>query len=209
MITLDRDLCFLDTETLGLDPAAPIWEFAAIRLNRDGTRDELHCQILHQSGHWLDTLPERFADDYRARFGMQAAIPPAMAAREIQAITDGTIIAGSNPAFDTERLTRLLARCARTPTWYFHSLDIPSMALGNLVLQARLIPGGPTKPGVFRSIDLSRGVCVDPDDYARHTAMGDVEWCLAQWRVMTGAEDFSPIITGLDQDDYPIGEVRG
>lgn len=187
MITLDRDLCFLDCETLGLDPAAPIWEFAAIRLNRDGTRDELHCQILHQQDHWLDTLPEQFADDYRARFDIQAAIPPAMAAKEIQRITDGAIIAGSNPTFDIERLTRLLERCARTPTWHYHPLDIPSMALGYLARMIYCVRTLADSPVSVRwsSDELSRRIGVNPGDFARHTAMGDVEWCLAQWQAMT------------------------
>lgn len=187
MITLDRDICFCDVETLGLDPAAPIWEFAAIRLNRDGTRDELHCQILHQPGHWPDTLPAQFADDYRARFDIQAAISSGMAAREIQRITDGAIIAGSNPAFDMERLTRLLERCARTPTWHYHPLDIPSMALGHLtrsILGVRELADGPLRVR-WSSDELSRRIGVNPGDFARHTAMGDVEWCLAQWQAMT------------------------
>lgn len=182
-VTLDRDLCFLDCETLGIDPAAPVWEFAAIRVNRDGTRDELHCQILHQPGHWLDTLPEQFAADYRARFDLQKAAPPAMATREIQAITDGAIIAGSNPAFDMERLTRLLARCARTPTWHYHPLDIPSMVVGwasSFDVDAHL---------TWKSDKLSAVAGVSPDDYDRHTAMGDVQWCLAQWEAMTADDD--------------------
>ena len=180
MITLDHDLCFLDCETLGLDPAAPIWEFAAIRVNRDGTRDELHCQILHQQGQWLDTLPEQFAQDYRARFDIQSAISSGMAAREIQAITDGTIIAGSNPAFDTERLTRLLARFDLTPGWHFHPLDIPSMVVGWMAA-----PDDVNLP--WKSDALSELTGILPQNYQRHTALGDVQWCLAQWEAMTGA----------------------
>ena len=34
VITLDRDIVILDTETLGLDSRAPIWEFAATRLRQ-------------------------------------------------------------------------------------------------------------------------------------------------------------------------------
>ncbi|HOW94058.1 MAG TPA: hypothetical protein PLF91_06170 [Mycolicibacterium fallax] len=205
MITLDRDLCFLDTETLGLDPAAPIWEFAAIRVNRDGTltREQLHFQILHKPGNWPEALPDRFADDYRARFDMQAAIPPAMAAREIQRITDGAIIAGSNPSFDTQRLTALLARFDLIPGWHFHPLDIPSMVVG--WVSALDCDGHLT----WKSDNLSALTGVPPGNYSRHTALGDVQWCLAQWQAMAAAEDVSPIITGLDQDDYPLGQVRG
>lgn len=179
MITLDRDLCFLDCETLGLDAAAPIWEFAAIRINRGGTRSELHCQLLHKAGNWLESLPDRFAADYRARFDIQAAVPPAAAAREIQRITDGAIIAGSNPAFDTERLTLLLARFNLIPGWHFHPLDIPSMVVGWV---ASLEFGASLE---WKSDALSSVAGVPSSDYPRHTAMGDVQWCLAQWRAMT------------------------
>jgi len=187
MITLDRDLCFLDTETLGLDPDAPIWEFAAIRVNRDGTRDELHFQILHQPGNWLESLPEQFADDYRARFDIQAAIPPALAAKAIAKFTAGAIVLGANPGFDIERLTALLARHKRTPEWHYHPLDIGSMAVGYLartLLAVRELVDGPV-PVWWSSDDLSRRIGVNPDDFARHTALGDVEWCLAQWQAMT------------------------
>ena len=130
MISFDRDLVFVDVETLGLDREAPIWEFAAIRLGPGDTepsQSPVVLQILHQPDHWLDTLPEAFAADYRARHYIQIAIPRAQAAREIHAITDGAIIAGSNPSFDTERLGMLLAAHGITPGWHYHPLDIPSM----------------------------------------------------------------------------------
>lgn len=180
MITLNHDLCFCDVETLGLDPAAPIWEFAAIRLNRDGTTVCNEFQILHQQGRWLDTLPEQFAEDYRTRFDLQAAVPAAMAANHIQRITDGAIIAGSNPSFDMERLTRLLERFNLTPGWHFHGLDIPSMVVGWMAseeIDTHL---------VWKSDDLSEQTGVLPTNYERHTALGDAEWCHAQWQAMTG-----------------------
>lgn len=186
MITLDRDIVILDCETLGLDRHAPIWEVAAIRL-RDGQQvEQLHCQILHQQAGWLDTLPERFANDYRARFDAQAALPSMQAAKLIQAITADAIVAGSNPSFDTERLTLLLESRGLQPGWHYHPLDIPSMVVGYAARVRTLNP----MPHQFRwkSDQLAEHVGVDSADYPRHTAMGDVQWCLAQWQAMTGQQ---------------------
>lgn len=188
MIILDRDLCFIDCETLGLDIEAPIWEVAAIRLRADGTRDEYQCQILHHSGNWLDTLPAQFADDYRRRFDLQLAVPGAQAAREIHAFTDGAIIAGSNPSFDMERLALIMQRyCGLTPGWHYHPLDIPSMVVGceaGMGLDLSKPPGNTELE--WNSSRLSSRVGVNPDSFARHTAMGDVLWTLAQWNAMNG-----------------------
>lgn len=186
MIILDRDLCFIDCETLGLDIEAPIWEVAAIRLRADGTRDEYQCQILHHSGNWLDTLPAQFADDYRARFDIQAAIPGRQAAREIRDFTDGAIIAGSNPSFDMERLALLMQQyVGLTPGWHYHPLDIPSMVVGVEAILAMQC-GAEFTELLWHSSRLGSRVGVNPDSFARHTAMGDVLWTLAQWNAMNG-----------------------
>ncbi|MGC7247264.1 hypothetical protein [Mycobacteroides abscessus] len=36
------DIVFMDTETLGLDPLAPVWEFAAIRRYENGIEAKYH-----------------------------------------------------------------------------------------------------------------------------------------------------------------------
>jgi DNA polymerase III epsilon subunit-like protein len=193
MITFDRDICFVDVETLGLEREAPIWEFAAVRLRTDPSLPEfapVSFQILHDEGSWLEGLPQQFADDYRARFDLQAALPPREAAREIVAITDGAVIAGSNPSFDMERLDLLMSRFDLTPEWHYHPLDIPSMAAGQVarsVVAASAELGDEVRLGlVWRSNDLSRRLGIDPDQFDRHTALGDVKWCLAQWHAMNG-----------------------
>lgn len=195
MISFDRDLVFVDVETLGLDREAPIWEFAAIRLGPGDTepsQSPVVLQILHQPDHWLDTLPEAFAADYRARHDIQIAIPRAQAARIIHAATDGAIIAGSNPSFDTERLGLLLTAHGITPGWHYHPLDIPSMIAGQIArsaVQSGSDLGGDLGPVtvLWKSDQLSRRIGVDPGGFGRHTALGDVQWCLAQWQAMNAA----------------------
>lgn len=188
MITLDHELCFTDCETLGLDREAPIWEVAAIRLRADGTRDEYHAMVLHHPGNWVDFLPEVFADDYRRRFDLQLAVPGAQAAREIRAFTDGAIIAGSNPSFDMDRLALLMRKYGvPAPGWHFHPLDIPSMVVGceaGIGLDLSKTPRNAELE--WNSSRLSSHVGVNPANYARHTALGDVLWTLAQWDAMEG-----------------------
>lgn len=218
MTAFDRDLYFLDTETLGLDREAPVWEFAAIRIHDGEEVARTEFLIEHDRGGWLDTLPEQFRADYRARYWAELAIPQHQAAREIRLMTDGAIIAGSNPAFDMDRLELLLRQAGEEPGWHYHPLDIPSMVIGCIT---EGIPGVAERL-TWRSTDLSRLVGVDPDGFARHTAMGDVQWCLAQWRQMTAKSLLTepavaavyghldaPIPLLPADDGYPIGQVRG
>lgn len=184
-MNLDRDIVFLDTETLGLERTAPIWEFAAVRLHRFGAVPDasLQFQIVHQQGAWLESLPELFVADYQDRYDAGTAWLPNFAAREIRDFTADAVIAGSNPAFDMERIDLLMAGAGLRPHWHYHPLDIPSMVAGYFT------SGVPNvTPLTWRSSDLSRLIGVEPDDFARHTAMGDVQWCLAQWRQMTGGD---------------------
>lgn len=194
MITIDRDICILDTETLGLDRDAPIWDFAAVRIDPAGTvvaREEF--LILHEPGDWVDQLPEQFRADYRARYWAEFAARPSEAALHIAGITDGAVVAGSNPSFDTERLAILLHGNGFEPGWHYHPLDIPSMALGALAHSVAASSfydpdsDGPID-APWKSDQLSRRIGVNPGDYARHTAAGDVAWCVAQWQAMTGQQ---------------------
>jgi len=198
MITFDRDIVFLDCETLGLDRTAPIWEFAAIRLaaqpvSGDDIVQRVEFFVRHDADDWLSTLPESFADDYRGRYNPSAALTRREAAGIILGITNRTIIAGSNPSFDMERLERLLRANGVEPGWHYHPLDIPSMVVGQVarsaVGAAEFLGGDLTVTLPWNSNQLSRRLSVDPDGFARHTAMGDVQWCLAQWRQMNGVTE--------------------
>lgn len=173
---------FLDTETLGLDRAAPIWEFATIRINDRGLEEAReHFTIRHTAGNWLATLPEAFVRDYQTRYDARTALPPWTAAERIAAITAGRpVIAGSNPSFDMERLGDLLYAQQIEPDWHYHPCDVPTMAIGWLAARGKLIP----RP--WKSDELSAAVGVDPSKYDRHTAMGDVLWTRDLYVAITG-----------------------
>ena len=51
------DIVFLDTETLGVHLASPIWELAAVRRDAvTGTETELHMFIHHDMHPWFEEL---------------------------------------------------------------------------------------------------------------------------------------------------------
>lgn len=173
----DRPIVFLDTECLGLDPRAPIWEFGAIRVEPDGDTETVEFQIQHEPGDWAKTMPQWFQEDYQRRYNRRAALGSFDAAVRIRVITHGAIVVGCNPSFDLDsgRLETLLSRHGFPPVWHYHPLDTASMAL------AWLWARGVRPPQPWKSDELSRLIGVDPAQFDRHTALGDAKWCRAQW----------------------------
>ncbi|MGV0595680.1 hypothetical protein [Mycolicibacterium porcinum] len=179
------DYVFLDTETLGLDPAAPMWEFAAIRRDADDTgnsfEDTTHFFIRHNRGDWLDQLPEQFQQDYATRFNVHDALDERSAAIMIHIVTRGAELVICNPVFDEPRLAAFLRSHGIEPEWHYHPWDIASVALGYICGRDSVPP-----PLPWKSDQLSREIGVDPGKFARHTALGDVRWTLAQWDLING-----------------------
>lgn len=201
-----RDLCFLDTETLGIDLDAPIWEIAAIRRDAvTGEETDLYLQVQHDPGGWLAKLEEDgpdFADDYRSRYRADVALSPAEAAKAVWEFTQRAHIAGVVPSFDTTRIEhQLLAPAGLATTWHYHLIAVENLALGwmhgvaaRAIDEARMRGEAPdqalmnrNRGGSHSSDGLSRALGVDPADYRRHTADGDVRWTMAMYDVITGA----------------------
>lgn len=177
-------LVFMDTETLGLEILAPIWEFAAIRREPDGKEQRYHCYIDHDPDMWIGSksqLPAKFRDDYLERFSPESALTSYWAAAMMHAATRDAHIVGAVPSFDTERIARLLNRTGiGEPPWNHHLVDIENLAAGFLAGNG----AGALPP--YNSNELSKAIGVNPDDFDRHTAMGDVLWVRAQWDVIMG-----------------------
>ncbi len=196
------DIVFLDTETLGLDHDAPVWEFAAIRRQASGTETSLHIFIEHEPEPWLSEMPARFAADYRDRYNLVDDIPVYTEYDAAEMIVDflhdddqPPHIVGAVPDFDTTRLARLLVRnefagvtrcerialaCQTMPhrlPWHYHLIDVENLAVGYLVSRGADLFARPP----WDSNELSRAIGVNPDKFDRHTAMGDAKWCRAQW----------------------------
>lgn len=196
------DIVFMDTETLGLDLDSPIWEFAAIRRNAEtGEETPLHLFIQHWATPWLEDFPEEFARDHRDRYDVHAAVSRMVAAHRIADLFVGRPhVVGAVPSFDTARISRQLLRPDRyADPWHYHLIDVENLVVGYLhgvaaraIDEARMrgeepLPGLLDRPGPpYKSDDLSRAVGVDPEQFDRHTAMGDVLWVKAQYDAVTG-----------------------
>ena len=141
------DIVFVDTETLGLDIASPIWEFAAIRrfeddINGETTESEMHLFIHHDPGVWLDTLREDFLADYSARFDETGAFCKASAARTIASFLSGQpTLVGAVPDFDTNRIRHQLLTPVGIPEpWHYHLVDVENLIVGYLAGRGTLLP---------------------------------------------------------------------
>ncbi|MCV7230708.1 3'-5' exoribonuclease [Mycolicibacterium komossense] len=183
------DIVFLDTETLGLDINAPIWEFAAILRQPDEDVDpdsgavlesEMRIFIQNDPSVWLESLPARFVADYMARYDETEAFCGKSAARSIATFIGDAHVIACNPVFDDPRLAQLLRANGVEPRWHYHPDDITSIVKGFLAARKEL------PPPPWRSEELSRAIGVDPAEFERHTAMGDVLWVRAQYDAVMG-----------------------
>jgi hypothetical protein len=165
------DITFLDTETLGLDPDAPVWEFAAIRRSLTGTERTFHCFIDHVTNPWIDDLPEGFQKDYWSRYNRATAVTTWDAANIIYSATHNAHIIGAVPSFDTLRLGKILRRAGLDPEpWHYHLCDVENLIVGYLAANGEILHPP------WDSTELSKAMGVNPANYERHTAMGDVHW---------------------------------
>jgi hypothetical protein len=192
------DVTFVDTETLGLHRKAPIWEFAAVRRSYnepfDGSYTErtFHCFIEHQAQPWLKMMPDQFKVDYLRRFRPAPHVLTKTAA--VAMITEamqGAHIVGAVPNFDTERLHRLIVKHTKMDVegdvWHYHLIDVENIIVG--YLRAAMVHVPSMLHATFQELTtppwdsnaLSSAVGVNPEDYDRHTAMGDVLWARAQY----------------------------
>lgn len=178
------DIVFLDTETLGVHIDAPIWELAAIRRDADGTETQLHMFIQHHPRPWIDDpkFPDSFKDDYRARYDERSSWSDDEAAWRLEEFMSGRPhVVGAVPNFDTERIAHQLLRPndIQEP-WHYHLIDVENLAVGYLSALGQLI-----EPP-YKSDALSAAIGVDPDQFDRHTALGDVLWVKAQFDAIMG-----------------------
>lgn len=179
------DLIFVDCETTGLEPSADIWEFAGIRRRGDGISEQLHLFIEH-SERKCQALPDAFRADHEKRYIPTEAVQQRSAADVIDAFTgrlggDPPVVVGSAPDFDAQHIQRLMRRFGRKPEWNHQLIGVVPLMLGYLAAKGLPIPA-------HKSEDLSRACGVEPDDFERHTAMGDVLWTQAIFDCVMGAD---------------------
>lgn len=209
--TVPHPVCFIDTETTGLDPRRhEIWEVAIVlpdgsewdwQLPVDLSRADsiaLNIGQFHQR-RWQSacrTDEQGFAKRNRTELSDFASA--------FAHLTRGLHLAGACVSFDADRLWRLLRANGECPMWHYHLIDVEALASGWVSAQC----AGKANDGVSRgtvrverpdgtvnnidgrppwkSDDLSRAVGINPDDFDRHTALGDARWAKAIYEAVMG-----------------------
>lgn len=186
---------FLDTETTGLNPLSDhVWEVAALRVEPGQPDEELHMLVDH-APPGDEYLASRFADDYKARYDPELGLMRHVAVHRIRSIFRGRAhMVGAVPSFDAERIgvMRRLSGIDEPDPWHYHLIDVEILAVGYLRAKRKF---GAYRPGQieealalpYDSNLVSRAVGVEPDEFDRHTAMGDVLWAKAIYDAVIGA----------------------
>jgi hypothetical protein len=125
-------------------------------------------------------------------------VAPRQFAHTLAQYLDGAHLVGAVPSFDAAFVAPLLRRLGQAPTWHYHLIDVEALAAGWVSAQCmgEAADGGRGTVGVRRangslnhidgrppwdSDELSLAVGVDPEQYDRHTALGDAKWAKAIW----------------------------
>lgn len=201
-LSADR-LVFYDTETTGLDEDRDeIWEIGSLSV--DLTDWTVKTDVVHVMHHRarVALMPEKFRLDHDKRYGRLTGVPvlsKAEAGFHVNRLFAGhkVHLIGCSPEFDTVR-TRALLRAADSRggvnlPWHYHLQDLEQLVAGFLRAKALFGAVGLTERKYLlqltsylpqQSDEMSRALGVEPDDFDRHTALGDCEWAWAQWQVM-------------------------
>jgi len=116
-------------------------------------------------------------------------------AEAFAALTRGAHLVGAVISFDEERLRRLLRANGECPMWHYHLVDVEAMAAGWI---GHLDSTGDIEHAAWGYVDdaeppwdstnLSLAVGVDPEQFDRHTALGDARWARAIYDALAGRE---------------------
>ncbi len=183
MVLVVNTLAFIDTETTSLRHDKRFWEVALI-LRQPGQDDVEHTWFVDTQDLDLgnaDLQSLKFGRFYERHpwYGPSADDPWAPVDgmdREVnvlyrlEQLTRGATLLGSNPSFDAELLATRMRAHGLCPSWHYHHLDVPALALGWLYGSAGRIPDPP------KSDAISLACGVDPANYERHSALGDCRW---------------------------------
>jgi DNA polymerase III epsilon subunit-like protein len=180
------DVVFLDTETTGLDPDRhEIWDLAYII---DGSERQW---FLHPDLSAADPFAlkigryfSRHPDWLQENKPIQSA---GYVARTLVKDLRDRHIVGAVPSFDDAFLKRFVAAHRLPVTWHYHLIDVEALALGYMAARNRVM----ALP--WNSEDLSRAVGVEPNDFERHSALGDARWAKAIYERVVGQQKMEAV----------------
>ncbi len=204
-------LAFVDTETTGLDPNHhQIWELAIITESDDDPPTEYAWQLPVDLSR-ADPSGLRVGRFYERRWPIaglsgiaklhqvlwngkekweSAGLPVGYTAETVATLLDGAHMVGAVPSFDASFLGPWLRAHGQCPTFHYHLVDVEALAAGWLAGRISTHPDWRDPDDVhsppWNSGDLSRAVGVDPEDFDRHTALGDARWARAIYKAVVG-----------------------
>lgn len=213
MASHDTPLVFLDTETTGLDPDFhELWEVAVIIRNDRGQTEyvwqlpvdlaqadpiALNIGRFHDR-RWpeplaLDNRRQAQAGDWGDSNLSRVRLDPEDLKRwaaDFVELTRGAHLVGNVVSFDAERLHRKLRALGQCAMWHYHLIDVECLAVGWLAAGRDPVDApAPTQDKCqppWSSEELSLSVGVNPDDFDRHTALGDARWAMAIYDAVIG-----------------------
>jgi DNA polymerase III epsilon subunit-like protein len=203
-------ICAIDTETTSLRADRRAWEVGIVA-RIPGRPDTEHHWFIDAGdldlgnadvmslkiGRFYERHPQMRLDrecDY-ADYAAEAD-----ALREIEAVTRGAHLVGAVVSFDADVLGQRMRAHGICPSWHYHLIDVEAMAAGYLAGSFHAIQevgknpeaDGPTLEEArcamppWKSDELSRAIGVEPDDFDRHTALGDARWAQAIYDAILG-----------------------
>jgi hypothetical protein len=116
-------------------------------------------------------------------YGPEARVAAIMADEVFDLTRNRAMIYGSNPNFDMHTVEASMLRIGLRPQWHYHGVDVPTLIEGWLMGKGAPIPTDEHK----RSDALCRAIGIEPDNYPRHTAMGDCQLFRDAYDALRGA----------------------
>lgn len=160
-------LAFIDIETTGTNPDLhEIWEVAVVRME-EGVETARYTDRVEHELDFADQMALHLTNYYERYHPLEAA-PKQDVATELAGVTAGCHLVGMSVSFDAAFCARFLRDQSQAPAWHYHLVDVEAMIAGKY---------GLAPP--WKSDDLTQRLGLNAEDYDRHTAMGDVEWCCA------------------------------
>jgi DNA polymerase III epsilon subunit-like protein len=201
-------ICAIDTETTSLRHDRRVWEVGIVA-RTDGKDAEHHWFIDTDDlalgnadvmslkiGRFFERHPQARIDreanfaDYEDESDVLAAV---------EAVTRGAHLVGAVVSFDADVLGQRMRASGICPSWHYHLVDVEALAAGFIAGEFKACQevGNPDADGPtaeearsalppWDSHALSRAVGVDPDDFERHTALGDARWAMAIYDAVIG-----------------------
>lgn len=193
---------FLDTETTSLRPDRRVWEVGAIVRDETG-HDQEHVGFIDLAdldlgnadlmslkiGRFHERHPQASGTERQGAAGRGGVLSEQRWVAELEKLTRGAHLVGAVVSFDAEVLAARMRAHGICPSWHYHLIDVEALAAGFLAGEFKACQdvGNPEADGPtveeaktaippWKSDALSRAIGIEPDNYDRHTALGDARW---------------------------------